>query len=100
MPESRLGVGPTDVADVPRGVSRAHRARIDGPPAPGVNPADFLQPLMTVEDVAKLLKLKPSTVRAYAERGSLPCACLGNRLRFRPSDVGLWIARRFEKGGA
>jgi excisionase family DNA binding protein len=62
--------------------------------------ADFLQQLMTVEEVAKLLALKPSTVRAYAERGSLACVRIGNRLRFRGSDVSLWIARRFEKGGA
>ena len=65
-----------------------------------VNPSDFLQQLMDVEDVARLLKVRPSTVRAYAERGTLSCVRLGNRLRFRPSDVGLWIARRFEKGGA
>ena len=58
-----------------------------------------LQELLAVEDVARILKLKVSTVRAYAERGSLPCVRLGNRLRFLPSDVGLWIAQRHSKGG-
>ena len=66
----------------------------------GPDATDFLQPLMQVNDVAKMLAVKPSTVRAYAERGSLPCVRVGNRLRFRPSDVGLWIARRYQKGGA
>jgi excisionase family DNA binding protein len=71
-----------------------------GPTPRGADPANFLQQLLTVEEVARLLALKPSTVRTYAERGSLPCVRIGNRLRFRGSDVGLWIARRFEKGGA
>ena len=59
-----------------------------------------LEALLTVDDVAQILRLKPSTIRAYAERGSLPCVLVGNRLRFKPSDVDLWIARRYRKGGA
>ena len=63
-------------------------------------PAHRLVELLAVEDVARILKLKPSTIRAYAERGSLPCVRVGNRLRFLPSDVGLWISRRYRKGGS
>ena len=66
----------------------------DGRPSPP------LEELLTVEDVARTLKLRPSTVRAYAERGSLPSVFLGNRLRFKPSDVDLWIARRYREGGS
>ena len=62
------------------------------------SPTHYLQELLTVEDVAMKLRLTPSTVRAYAERGILPCILVGNRLRFLPSDVGLWIARRYRKG--
>lgn len=58
-----------------------------------------LEPLLTVDEVAGLLRLRPSTVRAYAERGSLPCVRLGGRLRFCPSDVSAWIAQRHSKGG-
>lgn len=87
MPEPGLEVTPARPA-----------RRTPSPASPKLeDPSDFLQPLMTVEDVAQLLKVKSSTVRAYAERGSLPCVRLGNRLRFRPSDVGLWIARRYER---
>jgi excisionase family DNA binding protein len=68
--------------------------------APDRDLSHMLQELLTVADVARLLRLKPSTVRAYAERGSLPSVLVGNRLRFRPSDVGLWIARRYRKGGS
>jgi excisionase family DNA binding protein len=70
----------------------------DCPPAPKAT--GFLEDLLAVEDVARMLKLRPSTIRAYAERGSLPSVLVGNRLRFRPSDVGLWIARRYRKGGS
>jgi excisionase family DNA binding protein len=59
-------------------------------------PRVYLEDLLTVEEVAAKLKLKPSTIRAYAERGSLPCVHLGNRLRFKPSDLDLWIARRHQ----
>ena len=62
-------------------------------------PTTNVNGLLTVEEVARALALKPSTVRAYAERGSLPCARLGNRLRFRASDVSLWIQERHSKGG-
>jgi excisionase family DNA binding protein len=54
--------------------------------------------LLTVEQVATRLAVKPSTVRAYAERGSLPCVRVGGRLRFKPSDVGLWTTRRYQAG--
>ena len=56
-------------------------------------------PLLTAEQVAEELNVKPSTIRAYAERGILPSVAVGNRLRFRRSDVGLWIARRYREGG-
>jgi excisionase family DNA binding protein len=63
------------------------------------SPLKYLQDLLSVEDVARILQLKQSTVRAYAERGSMPCVRVGNRLRFLPSDVGAWIERRHAKGG-
>src|SRR5437773_2099062 len=62
-------------------------------------PTPALQPLLTVEDVAALLRLRPSTVRAYAERGSLACVRIGGRLRFQASDVSAWVAQRHSKGG-
>jgi excisionase family DNA binding protein len=63
-------------------------------PSTGVRPVH----LLSVEDVASILQLRPSTIRAYAERGILPCVLVGNRLRFKPSDVDLWIERRYRKG--
>jgi excisionase family DNA binding protein len=57
-----------------------------------------LEPLLTPTQVAELLAVKVATVRVYAERGSLPCVRIGGRLRFRPSDVHLWIEQRHSKG--
>ncbi len=57
-----------------------------------------LEQLLTADEVATLLRLRPSTVRTYAERGSLSCVRIGGRLRFRPSDVRLWIEQRHSKG--
>ena len=54
--------------------------------------------LWTVSEVADLLVLKESTIRAYAERGTLPCVRIGNRLRFLPSDISAWIESRHSKG--
>jgi excisionase family DNA binding protein len=58
-----------------------------------------LEVLLTVNQVADLLQIQPSTVRAYAERGVLACVRVGNRLRFAPSDLSLWIEQRRMKGG-
>ena len=65
------------------------------PPATGLR-GDQLEGLLTVDEVATMLRLKPSTIRAYAERCTLPCVRVGNRLRFKPSDLDLWIARRYQ----
>jgi excisionase family DNA binding protein len=68
-----------------------------GAPVPEPRAALFvspLEPLLTVVEVAGLLRLQPSTVRAYSERGSLPHVRIGGRLRFRAADVARWIDQR------
>ena len=78
--------------------SRGIGDRVSGRLAsPRIDPG---QRLLSVDDVADALQLKASTVRAYAERGSMSCVRVGNRLRFRPSDVDLWIEQRRSKGGS
>ena len=79
-----------------RPIGAGNRA-MAGNPSPRIDPGHRL---LTVEDVAEALQLQASTIRAYAERGSLPCVRVGNRLRFRPSDVSLWIEQRHSKGGS
>ena len=47
--------------------------------------------IMTVEEVAKYLKLKPQTVYKWAQEGLLPAAKLGKEWRFRRRILDEWI---------
>jgi len=50
-----------------------------------------LEQLLKVEQVAEWLAFRPSTVRAYCERGKMPHVRIGGQLRFRREDVAAWI---------
>lgn len=54
------------------------------------------EPLLTVPEVAAWLRVKPSTVYAWVERGELACFRLGGRLRFSRNQVLRWIEAREE----
>jgi len=43
--------------------------------------------LLTVKDVAVVLKMNPNTVRKHVERGNLSYHKIGNSLRFSQNDV-------------
>jgi len=47
--------------------------------------------IMSVDDVADYLKMKPITIRRQAERGNLPAFKIGNRWKFRFSDLKKFI---------
>ena len=46
---------------------------------------------MTLEEVARYLKLKPQTVYKWAQEEQIPCAKLGKEWRFRRSILDEWI---------
>ena len=58
--------------------------------------------IMTVEEVAKYLKLKPQTVYKWAQEGQLPGAKLGKEWRFRRRMIDEWIDATIllSKGGS
>ncbi|MDM7915409.1 MAG: helix-turn-helix domain-containing protein [Candidatus Eisenbacteria bacterium] len=56
--------------------------------------AEDEEPLLTVADVAAWLRLKTSTVYAWAAAGKLPSVRMGNRIRFLRSDLLRWIEAR------
>lgn len=61
--------------------------------------------LLTADDVANLLQLKPQTIRDAAWRGKLPCVRLwtGKKktlLRFRREDIDRFINERACKSNA
>ena len=47
--------------------------------------------LLTVKEVAALLKARPSTIYSWAEQGLVPCLKLNGLLRFSESDILAWI---------
>jgi excisionase family DNA binding protein len=47
--------------------------------------------IMTVDEVARYLKLKPQTVYKWAQEDQIPCAKLGKEWRFRRSLLDEWI---------
>jgi excisionase family DNA binding protein len=57
--------------------------------------------IMTLEEVAKYLKLQPQTVYKWAQDGQIPGAKLGKEWRFRRSIIDEWInsAIHLSKGG-
>jgi len=54
-------------------------------------PAPSDEPLMTVEDLAGYLKMKPQTLRDWAKRGRIPYEPVNSEIRFRRSVIDKWI---------
>ena len=55
-----------------------------------------MEQLLTVREVATLLRLHEKTVYALVERGSIPHVRLGRRVLFSPGDVKCWVEARRE----
>lgn len=60
----------------------------------------LLDPVLTLQEVARLLNVCPMTVRRYTNKGILPSfRTAGNQRRFRLSDVLRFIEQREGKKG-
>jgi excisionase family DNA binding protein len=55
-----------------------------------------LQPLLTLPEVAVLLRLSEKTIRRLLAARRLPCVRLGRQLRFVQSDIVRWVSARKE----
>lgn len=53
-----------------------------------------LQPLLTVGEVAALLRLSNKTVQRLVASRRLPCVRIGRRVRFTAADVLRFVAAR------
>jgi excisionase family DNA binding protein len=51
-----------------------------------------MHPLLTVPEVAELLRLSPRSIRRLIADGRLPVVCLGHAIRIRPQDVEALVA--------
>lgn len=52
--------------------------------------------LLTIQDVARQLQIKPSTLYAWAAQGKIPCLKIHGLVRFKPEDITRW-AESFRK---
>jgi len=56
--------------------------------------------IMTVEEVAQYLRLKPQTIYKWAQDGIIPAAKFGKEWRFRKSLIDTWIDAKFAESPA
>ena len=52
--------------------------------------------ILTLEEVAKYLKLKPQTIYTWAQGGKIPAAKLGKEWRFRKSVIDRWFNQHID----
>ena len=56
-----------------------------------------MEDIMTLEEVAKYLKLKPQTIYTWAQNGKIPAAKLGKEWRFRKSVIDRWFNQHIDE---
>jgi len=65
---------------------------------PGDDPGSefpvFDDEMLTIEELAAYLKLKPQTIYKWAQAGKVPGAKFGKEWRFRRSSIEKWIDSR------
>lgn len=47
--------------------------------------------LLTVKEISQMLRIKSSTVYAWAEQRIIPCIKMNGALRFDESDILAWV---------
>jgi len=53
--------------------------------------------IMTIEELAKYLKLKPQTIYTWAQNGKIPAAKLGKEWRFKKTVIDKWFNRHIDQ---
>jgi len=53
--------------------------------------------IMTIEDVAKYLKMKPQTIYTWAQKGKIPAAKIGKEWRFRKDLIDAWFNQHIDE---
>jgi excisionase family DNA binding protein len=52
--------------------------------------------IMTLEEVAEYLRVKPQTIYTWAQEKKIPAAKLGKEWRFKKSMVDRWFIERMD----
>ena len=53
--------------------------------------------IMTLEEVARYLKLKPQTIYAWAQQKKIPAAKIGKEWRFKKSIIDEWFIQHIDE---
>jgi len=53
--------------------------------------------IMTLEEVAEYLRVKPQTIYTWAQEKKIPAAKLGKEWRFRKSMIDNWFNQRIDE---
>lgn len=53
--------------------------------------ADDILEIMTVEEVARFLRIPQSSIYRLAQQGKIPCSKIGRHWRFRRSTIEKWF---------
>jgi excisionase family DNA binding protein len=53
--------------------------------------------IMTIEEIAKYLKLKPQTTYTWAQNGKIPAAKLGKEWRFKKTVIDKWFNQHIDQ---
>ena len=53
--------------------------------------------IMTIEEVAEYLRLKPQTIYTWAQEKKIPAAKLGREWRFRRSVIDKWFNQHMDE---
>lgn len=59
-----------------------------------------MDPLLTVDQVAEWLQVKPRTIYQWVHEGYIPVIKLGSLVRFDQESVGAWVKKRELPGRA
>lgn len=57
----------------------------------------IMEEIMTLEEVAKYLKVKPQTIYTWTQDGKIPAAKLGKEWRFRKSVIDRWFNEHIDE---
>jgi excisionase family DNA binding protein len=57
-----------------------------------------MEHLLTVDEIAKYLKVQPSTIYQWTHQGFIPHIKIGNAVRFRQSCIDQWLEEQSRKG--
>lgn len=56
--------------------------------------------ILTIEEVAKYLRVSDRTVYDWAQKGEIPAGKIGTVWRFKKSEIERWVNERLSSGGA